>query len=117
MMPIVSWAQVQPNTIPSDFVQGKMDGERDAKGNILWIPGGCCIFLGTTVVLAYLLKPDPPAQALMGKSSEYVLGYTDGYKDKARDKNATYAMIGCAVTGVIYLIYNLIYINTVKVPY
>lgn len=96
-IPVFSQAQQ-----PSDFLQGKMDGERDAKGNFLWfIAGvGCGIF---GIGAAYIVKPEPSATALVGKSSDYVLGYTEGYKEEGRSKNTTYAAVGCLTWSVIYL--------------
>lgn len=87
---------------PSDFIQGKIDGERDSKGNFLWfIAGvGCGIF---GVGAAYLIKPEPSAQSLVGKSSDYVIGYTEGYKEEGRTKNTTYAAVGCLTWTAIYL--------------
>lgn len=85
-----------------DFAQGKLDGERDAKGNPIWFLAGVgCGIIG--VGIAYLVKPSPPAAALIGKSSEYVLGYTDGYQNKSRSKNATYACGGWLVFVIIFV--------------
>ena len=96
-IPMTLLAQQQEGT----FAQGKMDGERDAKGNALWVlaGAGCGIF---GVGAAYFMKPSPPAQALVGKSADYVLGYTDGYQNKARNANAGYACGGWAAFIAIY---------------
>lgn len=96
-VPVLSHAQQQ-----SDFLQGKLDGQRDAKGNFLWfIAGvGCGIF---GIGAAYIVKPEPSAEALIGKSSDYVIGYTEGYKEEGRTKNTTYAAVGCLTWSVIYL--------------
>jgi len=96
-MPITLLAQQQEGT----YAQGKMDGERDAKGNALWIlaGAGCGIF---GVGAAYFMKPSPPAQALVGKSIDYVLGYTEGYQTKARNANVGYACGGWAAFIAIY---------------
>ena len=83
------------------FFQGKLDGERDAKGNGLWALAGCaCGIFG--VAAAYLIKPTPPAAALIGRSSEYIMGYTEGYQNKSRNKNAMYACGGWAAFVLIY---------------
>ncbi len=80
----------------SDYVKGKIAGERDAQGNPAWILAGC--LLGVFgIVLAYIIEPSVPTTALMGKSPEYVKGYADGYKAKTRSKNALYALYGLAV--------------------
>ncbi len=97
-MPMVLIAQDQAET----FSQGKMDGERDTRGNAVWILAGigCGIF---GVGAAYFIKPSVPAQVLVGKSSDYVLGYTEGYQNKARNKNAGYACAGWALFVAVYL--------------
>ena len=85
-----------------DYVQGKLDGERDSKGNPLWILAGvgCGVF---GVGAAYFIKPSPPAHALVGKASGYVMGYTEGYQKKSRNKNAGYACAGWAAWIIFYL--------------
>ena len=110
--PVVAYTQVQAPSSPSmvqsgtsDYAQGKIDAERDAHGNALWILGGfCCGIFG--VAGAYFIKPDVPTQAIIGKSSEYVMGYSEAYKDKGRNKNTWYAVGGCLVSAVISLIYD-----------
>ena len=91
----------QGNTV-NDYLQGKADGEMDAKGNPAWILGGalCGIF---GVAGAYFIKPSPPTESLIGKSAEYVMGYTEGYQNKSRQKNAAYACGGWAAFVVIFL--------------
>ena len=113
----------QPNTAAnqSDYVQGKADGERDAKGDKLWILAGAgagcascltatsCGCLGSAagaslaaslstaaVVVPLRLETAPPASTLVGKSEAYVQGYSQGYKEKAGRQNAIYSGSGCA---------------------
>ncbi len=95
--PIIVIAQDQED----NFAQGKVHGERDAKGNGLWFlaGAGCGIF---GVGAAYISKPAPPAQALVGKSAEYVIGYTQGYQNKARNTNMGYACGGWAAFVLVY---------------
>ncbi|MFC1475680.1 hypothetical protein ACFLQW_01605 [Candidatus Zixiibacteriota bacterium] len=77
----------------TDYQQGKVDGERDARGNALWfLAGAACGICGAGA--AYLIKPKPPAGALVGKSGDYVLGYTEGYQTKARNQNTMWACGG-----------------------
>ncbi len=92
-----------PVFAPDDYVQGKLDGERDAKASPLWfIAGlGCGIF---GVGAAYLIKPRPPATALVGKSVEYVMGYTEAYENKGRNQNTMWACVGWTTWAVIYLV-------------
>ena len=80
----------------SEYFQGKLDGEREASGSGIWFLAGlgCGVFgLGA----AYLSQPAPPAINLVGKSQPYAMGYTDGYRNSARNQNTTYAAIGWAV--------------------
>jgi hypothetical protein len=86
------------------FAQGKIDGENSAKGNIMWVPGGA-VFSWLAIGYAYLNKPTPPTYALVGKSSEYIMGFTEGYQNKSRTLNTRYACLGCAATyGCLYII-------------
>jgi len=96
-------AIAQQTDLNSDYMQGKIDGEMDAKGNAMWIIAGCgCGLLG--VGAAYLMKPSPPAAAIIGKSTEYILAYTEAYQNKARNINLRYACTGYIVTMVAYII-------------
>jgi hypothetical protein len=83
------------------FSQGKMDGERDGKAagaGAGWYFIGCA-----SPMWAYVLEPDvPSAGALMGKSSEYIQGYNEGYKKKVRGERTKKAWYGCIAGGVIY---------------
>jgi len=95
------------------YLQGRSDGNRDARGNAAWILAGLtgtgfCLCIGCVGVgIAYAIAPSPPAQALLGKSAQYVQGYTEAYKNKARKDNAGYAAAGCATAAVINLIINV----------
>ncbi|MBN1350547.1 hypothetical protein JXJ21_14115 [candidate division KSB1 bacterium] len=82
------------------YLDGKADGQRDAMGNAMWILAGFgCGIMG--VVAAYIHKPSPPVYALVGKSPEYVLGYTEGYQTKARSRNLWYASAGLGAMLVV----------------
>jgi len=84
----------ETNTNGGTFTEGLMQGQMMAKGNATWVVGGfCCGIFG--VGGAYLLPPSPPVQMLIGKSAEYVMGFTEGYKNESKKKNATYASLGC----------------------
>ena len=83
-----------------------IDAEHDAAvaaDPLLWMVG---TFIGTSVVgclfcglpaigIAYIHQPSPPAARLMGKSAEYVLLYTQTYKEKIRSHQVMDATIGC----------------------
>jgi hypothetical protein len=113
-MPIAINAQIEVNSQSGQqegFFEGKVAGEASAKGNPLWILAGVgCGLFG--VLGALLVKPSPPTHALMGKSSDYVLGYTEGYQKKARNANTGYACAGWAAFTVVYVAaggYNSLY--------
>ena len=86
--------------------QAIMDAEHDAAvaaDPLLWMVG---TFIGTSVVgclfcglpaigVAYIHQPSPPIARLMGKSAEYVLLYTQTYKEKIRSHQVMDATIGC----------------------
>ena len=86
------------------FAQGKMDGERDAKGNFLWfLAGAGCGVFGVGYVY-FMDEPKPASHMFMGKSQEYVLGYTEGYQNKSKKTNMQYACAGWATWILIYLV-------------
>ena len=86
--------------------QAIIDAEHDAAvaaDPLLWMVG---TFIGTSVVgclfcglpaigVAYIHQPSPPTARLMGKSAEYVLLYTQTYKEKIRSHQVMDATIGC----------------------
>jgi hypothetical protein len=43
--------------------------------------------------------------ALMGKSTEYVLGYVEGYQNKSRKTNTGYACGGWAAWALMWLLF------------
>jgi hypothetical protein len=101
-MPLIELSAQETNSAVSEFTMGQLKGESDAKGQPLWFLAGLgCGIIGVGV--AYFVKPNPPAAALLGQSSDYVLGYTDGFKKKSRDKNVSYACVGWGVWIVIYV--------------
>ena len=106
----------------TDYIRGKMDGERDAKGNGIWfvagLPGACCYGIGVGgIVISYIATPSPPESAYIGKPVEYIMGYTEGYKNKGRLKNAKYASLGCLAGTVIEVALYVIFIMTLDMSY
>jgi len=94
----------------NDLLQGKMEGEQAASGSAIWFVGGfCCGLVG--VGAAYVFPPDPPAEALLGKSPEYIMGYKEGYQNKARRKNLMYAGVGYATACCIGIIWYAVAIS------
>jgi hypothetical protein len=105
--PTAVLAQENPGgTAAEGMVAGQMDGKANANG-ALWMGAGC-LFGIWAVGAAYLIVPSPPATRLLGKSSEYVMTYTDAYKEGAKSEQTKNAWIGCVVGylagGLAYLI-------------
>lgn len=99
-------ARPSQNSSSEDYLQGKMDGQRDVKGSALWfvagLPGIYCYGIGCLGVLGSALwVPDPPVEQLMGKSTNYILGYTEGYKSKGKRKNIIRSGLGCITGSVV----------------
>jgi hypothetical protein len=83
---------------PSDggYAQGRVDGQRDGHGNAVWGLAGCLLdWIG--ILVAYLVAPSVPGTALMGKSPEYIQGYTEAYQSKSKLQNAEWAAGGCVI--------------------
>ena len=81
-----------------DYLRGKMQGEADVKAtNLLWFFGGCFVI---GLFLAYTVEPTVPSAALMGKSPDYIRGYTDGYQAKAKKEQFMKAVYGC-ITSIV----------------
>jgi hypothetical protein len=85
----------------NEYLQGKKDGELEAKGNGMWFLAGCCLG-GVGIIIAYVVEPSVPTDHLIGKSPEYIQGYTEGYINKAKSKNGMNAIYGCVTTTVVY---------------
>lgn len=105
VLPLVSILLTLPviaQKASDEYLQGKRDGEMDAKGNPVWFVGGLVCGLFAVLYCLGIESPTPPSSALVGKSSDYVLGYTEGYRSKTRQKDAVYAAAGWAAGLVIY---------------
>ncbi len=86
----------------TQYMEGKFAGEKDAQSNPLWFVAGLgCGPFG--VAGAYLMKPSPSGGSMVGKSSDYVLGYTDGYRSKSASKNGVMAWAGWGSWILLYL--------------
>lgn len=86
--------------------QAVVNAERDAAADtnsVLWIGGTFvgtsvigCLFCGLpTILVASIYQPTPPAARLMGKSPEYIMLYTQTYKEKVKSRQIRDATIGC----------------------
>ena len=70
----------------------------------LWFGAGCLFGL-LGVGAAYLVEPNPPATALVGKNSNYVALYTENYKKVAKGIQTKQAIWGCVTSSLIYVLY------------
>ncbi|MCG9129472.1 hypothetical protein JT359_17930 [Candidatus Poribacteria bacterium] len=90
--------------------QARVDGEQDAEldvSKILWIVVGFFISL-IGILIAYIYQPNPPATKLLDKSQEYIMFYTEAYKDKSRSIQLTYSAIGFAISTGITIFFFLV---------
>jgi hypothetical protein len=70
------------------FADGKIDGASQA--SYLWAVAGLgcgCLGLGA----AYLIGGTVPIENVIGKTSDYVHGYSNGYKTALKSRQALYA--------------------------
>ncbi|MFP4467318.1 MAG: hypothetical protein ACLFP1_09715 [Candidatus Goldiibacteriota bacterium] len=96
----------------------KTDAEADVN-KFVWIGAG--FLLGPVgILLGYLVAPSPPASRLMGKSSNYVMQYTECYKDSASSAQGMDAIIGCGIAGACaaaYYVYVLAVVGSAYASY
>ncbi|MCG9126681.1 hypothetical protein JT359_03670 [Candidatus Poribacteria bacterium] len=86
--------------------QARIDGETDAETDvtkILWIVVGFFASL-IGILIAYIYQPSPPASRLVEKSQEYVMFYTEAYKNKSRSVQVTNALIGLGIAFAVGII-------------
>ncbi len=94
-----------PESEMDDYAEGLRDGERDAHGNEEWMIWGCllCPF-GPAISWSVSVYQKPPVYGFLGKSQDYVKGYTEAYQQKSAVKNTNYAWKGCAIGGGMWLV-------------
>lgn len=79
----------------------------------LWCTSGCLLNL-IGVGIAYLYKPTPPRERLIGKSPQYVEKYLECYRYKARSIQVNNAYLGFVLMNVLVAIITLIYMNNAE---
>ena len=93
--PFVAIATQHPVTLEA---RAAAEADAEAKtSKFAWFALGCVGGL-IGVAAGYLYEPSPPASALLGKSPEYVVSYTDAYAKKAKGIQGRNAMFGCVLT-------------------
>ena len=107
-VPIVTLAQ-------RDFhLEARVAAERDAEtdtSQLLWIGGNFCLaavggcLLGSVGLLgAIIYDPPVPSHRLLGKSPEYVMFYTQAYKEKVENLQLRSSFLGCLGGTVVAVI-------------
>ncbi len=112
LMPLLAFAETA-NAEPAEnpeYQKGYENGKEAAKGNGLWFLSGF-LLPGVGLILPWLFSPKSPTDDLAGKSSEYVEGYSDGYKKKAKVKNFGWALGGTGAAAGVSIIVGLIAIR------
>lgn len=97
-----------------EYFVGLKDGmEAGKKGeNFIYFLAGCLLSYGIGVIFPLIFEPDVPVDYLIGKSAFYTLGFTNGYKKKARDSNFSKALSGCLVQLSVYFIMYMMLVST-----
>ncbi len=92
----------------SDYMEGEAAGRDAGSGNPAWALAGFGCGLFGVIGVGLFSNPEPPAAALVGQTPDYVLGYREGYRKKAKSRNYLYAAVGWAVAIpiVIYVTVN-----------
>ena len=90
----------------AEYIQGVRDGRLAAHSNIVWVAAGFCLPVGSSIATLFV-RPDPPPEALLGKSQYYIKGYTRGYKNRTVLKNLRNTFIGSCIICVILVGYDL----------
>lgn len=90
----------------TSFADACDDGRAMANNEVngaVWFGIGC---LGGPlgVGAAYVVKPDPPTSALVGKPADYIAKFTDCYRDEAKGIQAKNAWIGCVIINLFYAV-------------
>jgi hypothetical protein len=105
-----------PSRFVSEYTAGLADGAADGaaqEGGALWFGAGCLLgVLG--VVVAAVYQPAPSVGPLLGRSAEYSMGFTEGFRSEARRGQLKSAMVGCGVTYTVIAVLYLVLLNSVS---
>jgi hypothetical protein len=105
LFPLIIWGS--DNTIQTEPCQQAI---ADAKADVSawqWIGVGC-LFTLFGVAAAYIIKPTPPPDKLLGKSPEYVESYTDCFVKQCRRTRGGNAWIGLGVSTAATLVVGIV---------
>ena len=105
-MPFVTFAQ--QNSLQAEAI---IAAERDAAtdvNQVVWFAGtfvlsvvGGCLLGSVGIIGSSVYQPSPPASRFIGKSSEYIIFYTEAYKTKVRDRQLVPSALGCLGGSII----------------
>ena len=91
-------------TTNDDYISGRFDGTEQAKGKFIYFLFGLLLsLLGVLIALFYQEKPNQ--SMLEGKSKAYILGFTEAYQSKSRNKNVVLTILGCMLSFAIFGIF------------
>ena len=94
--PLIGQEESEQPPEEDTYESGYIAGKRDAKGDATWICSG--LYLGPIgVVLPWVVSPKVPGGNLIGKSAEYVEGYTKAYRKKVKKVNFGFSLIGFGI--------------------
>jgi len=82
--------------VPRDYSNGLAAGQRDARDCGIAVLSG--LRLGKrNLILPWVIGTEMPGGDLVGKSAEYVGGYVEEYRNKAKPKRFLYSLAGAEV--------------------
>ncbi|OHD73118.1 MAG: hypothetical protein A2V99_10615 [Spirochaetes bacterium RBG_16_67_19] len=82
--------------VPRDYSNGLAAGQRDARDCGIAVLSG--FRLGKrNLILPWVIGTEMPGGDLVGKSAEYVGGYVEEYRNKAKPKRFLYSLAGAEV--------------------
>ncbi len=96
--------QHQQNMNSGDPISASTVSAQANTNKFMWFGAGCLFGL-LGIGAAYLVEPNPPATALVGKNANYVATYTQNYKKIAKGIQTKEAIWGCVTSGLIYALY------------
>ncbi len=76
----------------------KMDAKQHTS-KLMWFGAGF-VFGVLGWIAAHVVEPSPPASRIVGKSPDWVVIYTETYKNEAKKIQTKYALYGCLAGGL-----------------
>ncbi len=94
-------------------IEATAEDDANADTNkIVWVAVGLALNV-VGILLAYIYQPAPAASRFLEKSQEYIAFYTDAYRAKTRRVQLLYAIIGCIILGVLFVLYIIVVLNSI----